>query len=231
MTNASDYFGMGQPDTVGTLLDDYAASKAATGTITPPAFQGSAGIAQGRIETPTSYEPNYANYQPPAVQEPEDPVWAAAVSNMLQSISAQNAQFLDPYNEPYKEQQGIIEQGMANAQQGVQATYPGPTLRDLALQDQDVGRTQMTPFSDAYRSIRNPINEVYGQYVRDPLEDVVSTGLGAARIAVPGLDLGIEGYNALARRAPDVPFVGWDVTPEITNRGVANLVVPQNIEQ
>src|SRR3990167_10688325 len=109
MTNASDYYGMGQPDMVGALLDDYQARKAATGTITPPSFEGGAGIAESRPQTNVGIAPyeNVFETQTPRSPE-EDAVFSRAISNMLASISNQNPQALaGGYNE---EQQYAREQ-------------------------------------------------------------------------------------------------------------------------
>src|SRR3990167_11078547 len=104
MTNASDYYGMGQPDTVGQLLDSYVASK-----ITPPSFEGGAGIAESRPQTNVGIAPyeNVFETQTPRSPE-EDAVFSRAISNMLASISNQNPQALaGGYNE---EQQYAREQ-------------------------------------------------------------------------------------------------------------------------
>ena len=212
MTNPYDdpsfAYGMGQPDTVGQLLDSYVASK-----ITPPSFEGGAGIAESRPQTNVGIAPyeNVFETQTPRSPE-EDAVFSRAISNMLASISNQNPQALaGGYNE---EQQYALEQGQAQAQQGIAATRPSPTLRELGLYPEEFGRPYETQRPDVFGDILKGTYNTYmtdipviSPFMRETVRPAVGAtgralgesieaspaGLGARAI---GLDLGGIGQTA-----------------------------------
>src|SRR3990167_5152325 len=218
----------------------------ATATITPPSLPG-AGLAESRPQTnvgiapyaapapsstmtldqflatqqPADYygmgEPVRNNYLQPQAQPAEPPMTQEEFDYGLLQLGA------TPYAARYTEEQiYALRSAVGQAQDAVQAYNPGPTLREMALAEDPTQAIYGDPFGEAYRSVRNPINEVYKDYLRDPiLKPAVSTALDYLKPVAPNL-----GFNVNRDILGPIPKV-----PEITNRGLTNVIVPQNIEQ
>src|SRR3990167_1551015 len=163
---------------------------------------------------------DYGGAQYPDYAPEQEATYDAALGGALTAIAATTPEALAAGYSP--EQRYDIEQGQANAYEGVAATRPSPDLREMALADDPTQAIYGDPFGEAYRSVRNPINEVYKDYLRDPiLKPAVSTALDYLKPVAPNL-----GFNVNRDILGPAP-----VLPEITNRGLTDVLVPQNIEQ
>lgn len=124
------------------------------------------------------------------------------------------SQYGNVYNYAQEQQanQYAIDTANQAAQQAITATSPGPDLRTLALQNQDVGRT--VKFAPLFSGIIDPVNQNFFQpYIRDPLVNAFEEAGGAYQRAFSPLG----STNESQGRA--------------IGRTIGEMVVPQNIQQ
>src|SRR3990167_6073288 len=174
----------------------------------------------------TSQYYEYGGAQYPDYAPEQEAIYGAALNNALTGIAATTPEALAGGYSP--EQRYAIEQGQANAYEGVAATRSSPDLREMALYPEAFGRTYEQPdiFGDFYRDITRPANQAI-KYVREPLLDVAELGgrvLGTALTA--GQEPLRQGLQELGVNLPGGGEVGARGA-----RTAADIALPRNIEE